>query len=136
MSKVTLDKLAAVYLKIRERRSALKRAFDAEDGELKAEQEQLSAAMLELCKAQGIEKSVNTGVGTIIRSVKRKFWTSDWEEFYKFIVDNNAPELLTRSIHQSNMKQFLEDNPDKYPDGLDIQAEESISVRKPTKKAA
>jgi len=37
---------------------------------------------------------------------------------------------LDKRINQTNMKDFLEDNPDKVPDGLEISQETSISVRK------
>jgi len=134
MAKITPDRLAAVYIKIRNKRSALKRQFEEQDKELRAEQDKLAAAMLETCKSMNVS-SLKTDQGTIIKTRKEKFWTSDWDSMYQFVLDNKAPELLTRSIHQSNLKEFLEEHPDKFPEGLNIDAEEAVSVRKPTKKA-
>jgi hypothetical protein len=44
--------------------------------------------------------------------------------------EHNVPELLERRIHQTNIKQFLEENPDMLPLGLNVEAEQSITVRR------
>ena len=85
--------------------------------------------MLEHCKTTGAE-SVRTAAGMFYRSVKNKYWTSDWESMNRFIVDNNAVELLERRIHQTNMNEFLKENPDKLPPGLNVDSEYTITVRR------
>ena len=40
-------------------------------------------------------------------------------------------ELLERRIHQSNMKTFLEEHPDKLPMGLNVDRAFSIRVTRP-----
>jgi hypothetical protein len=49
---------------------------------------------------------------------------------YKFIVDNAVPEFLDKRLNQTNVRQFLEENPDKLPEGLNTETEYVISVRK------
>jgi hypothetical protein len=44
--------------------------------------------------------------------------------------EQGAMELLERRIHQSNMKQFLEENPDLHPMGLNVDSEYAITVRR------
>jgi hypothetical protein len=44
--------------------------------------------------------------------------------------ENNAMELLERRIHQSNMKQFLEENPETHPAGLQRDREYQITIRR------
>jgi len=46
------------------------------------------------------------------------------------MLENQAPELLEKRIHQSNMKQFLEENPDLLPAGLNVDSEYTITVRR------
>jgi hypothetical protein len=41
-----------------------------------------------------------------------------------------APDLLEKRIHQSNMKQFLEDNPGTLPAGLNMDSQYTITVRR------
>ena len=134
-NKPSADMLAKVYLKIKAKREQLKREFTAADKVLVEQQDTVRDELKKICNELGT-KSLGTEHGMVIKTVKSKYWTSDWESMYKFILDNKAPELLTRSIHQSNLKEFMEEHPDKVPPGLNMDAEEIISVRKPTKKAA
>jgi hypothetical protein len=53
---------------------------------------------------------------------------------YAFIAEHSAPHLLEKRIHNGNMKEFLADNPDVTPEGLQAKNRYAISVRKPTKK--
>jgi len=64
------------------------------------------------------------------RTSKTKYWTSDWERMYEFILEHDIPELLDKRLNQTNLKQFLEENPDEMPKGLNIDNEFVISVRK------
>ena len=48
----------------------------------------------------------------------------------KFVIENKVPELFAKSLNQTNVKQFLEENPDKLPKGLNVDSEYVISVRK------
>ena len=64
---------------------------------------------------------------------KEKYWTYDWDHFHAFILENKVPELLDRRINQSNLREFLEDNPDKLPKGLNKSVDVSVTVRKPSK---
>ncbi len=89
--------------------------------------------MLELCSEQNVD-SLKTQEGTISRRVLSNYWTSDWESFYKFINEHEALHLLEKRIHNSNMKEFLVDNPDVLPQGLQANTKYVISVRKPSKK--
>lgn len=129
MSTVPVDKLTKVYLKIKQRRSELAAQFKEEDGKLVEQQEQIKRALLDYLKSENLD-SVKTPNGTFYRSTKTKYWTSDWESMYKFIVDHQVPELLSKAINQSNIKQFLEENPDLLPKGLNVDSEYVVSVRK------
>jgi len=64
------------------------------------------------------------------RTVKSNYWTNDWESMRKFIVEQGVPELLHERLHQGNMKQFLEANPDLLPPGLNVDSEYTITVRR------
>lgn len=130
---VSVDKLNRTFLKIRDKRSALKREFDEQDKVLSVQQDRIKAALLKYCKEEGLE-TVKTESGTAVRSVRTKYWTSDWASMYDFVMENGVPEFFTKSLNQSNVKQFLEDNPDKMPPGLNVESEYVISVRKPKGK--
>lgn len=124
-----VDRLVSVYVKIRDKKSELAAEFNEKEKELDAKLDKLKAVLLEHCKETGVE-SVKTASGTFWRTQRKRFWTSDWDAMNRFIVENEAVDLLEKRIHQGNMKQFLEENPDTLPPGLNADSEYSITVRR------
>lgn len=124
-----LDQLTAIYLKIRDKRSELKREFENQDKDLEEQQKMLAEQMLDSCKELGAD-SIKTPHGTIIRSVKSKYWTGDWDSMYTFIKEHDAFGLLEKRLHQTNMKDFLNEHPDTMPMGLNVENEYTIVVRR------
>jgi hypothetical protein len=130
---VPLDKLAKIYRKMRDRVSELTREYDNEVETIKAQQAEIAAAMKEQMQALGVT-SVRTDQGTVVLSVKTRYSTSDWDSFKSFVVEHDALDLFEKRIAQTNMKQFLDENPGVVPPGLNSNAEYDISVRKPSAK--
>ena len=128
---VPLDKLAKIYRKMRDRISELTREYDNEVETIKAQQAEIATAMKEQMQALGVT-SVRTDQGTVVLSVKTRYSTADWDSFKSFVVEHDALDLFEKRIAQTNMKQFLEENPGVVPPGLNSNAEYDISVRKPT----
>jgi len=126
---VPANTLAEIYIKIRDKRAELKEQYEQQDDSLKEQQELLAEQMLTLCHDQNAD-SIKTSAGTIIRKVDTRYWTSDWEQMYDFIHEHDAFPLLEKRIHQTNMKQFLEENPDLLPAGLMSDSKYSIVVRR------
>ena len=127
--KITPDKLAKTYLRIRAERSMLSAKYKEEDGNLIRQLDVIKQAMLDHCEAHNVE-SVRTSEGLFFRSTKKKYWVSEWDAMHRLIVEENAPQLLDKRINQANMREFLEENPDLKPEGLEIEEEVTISVRK------
>ena len=124
-----LDQLTSIYLKIRDTRAENKRQFENVDKDLEEQQKMLAEQMLDSCKELGAD-SIKTPHGTIIRSVKSKYWTGDWDSMYTFIKEHSAFGLLEKRLHQTNMKDFLNENPDVMPMGLNVENEYTIVVRR------
>jgi hypothetical protein len=123
------EKLMATYVRIRDSRNEAKHQYETRDEEYVQQLRLIELSLLETCKAMGAD-SIKTKEGTAIRSIKSRYWTGDWESMYSFISDNNAFSLLEKRLHQTNMKQFLEENPDLKPAGLNIDSEYTIVVRR------
>ena len=128
-AKVPVEKLVRVYLKMNAVMTKKRRAYEAEEEALKKKMAAVKSALLQHCKDNNVE-SVRTTEGLFYRTVKANYWTSDWDSMRKFIVDNKVPELLHERIHQTNMKQFLEENPDLLPPGLNVDSEYTVTVRR------
>lgn len=130
---LTIDKLAAMYIKIRDKRSELKRAFEAQNAALEEQMKLLEVEMLDICKETNAE-TIRTKSGTVMRSIKSRYTTNDWDSMYQFIREHDAFGLLERRLHQTHMKQFLEENPELLPVGLNVDREYTVVVRRPTSK--
>ena len=126
-SSPNLDMLANVYIKIRDARTTLKAEFTTQDSVLQEQMDLLEANMLDACKDLNAS-SIKTQHGTIIRSVKSRYWTNDWDSMYTFIKEQGAFGLLEKRLHQTNMKEFLVENPDLLPMGLNVESEYTVVV--------
>ena len=93
----SVDKLVDVYIKIRDAKDAAKKAYEEKNAELTEQLDVIESEILEICKATGAE-SIKTQHGLAMRSIKTRYWTNDWEKFYKFMMEHNLPELLERRI--------------------------------------
>ena len=129
---ITMDRLAKVYIKIRDARAAKTREYEAEEERLKAQQVEIANLMKDKMQALGV-KSAGTAFGTVSISVKTRYYAQDWDAMYRFIHDNDAGFLLEKRIAQSNMSDFLEQNPGVVPPGLNTMSETAVSVTKPRK---
>ena len=125
MSDTSANKLVKIYLKIREKRAELSK----QDSELEEQQGVIEAELLNICKETGAD-GLRTEFGTVTRSVKKRFWTSDWSSFYDFVKEHNAIELLEKRVAQANMATFLEENPDAVPPGLQVDSRYTAVIRR------
>lgn len=125
MSEPTADQLAKVYVKIRDKR----RELEKQATELKEQEAALQSELLEICKQQGAQ-TIRTEYGTVSRRTTKNYWTSDWESFANFIKEHDAFSLLQQRINSTNMAQFLEENPDLLPPGLNADVTQTVVITK------
>jgi hypothetical protein len=130
---LSIDAMVSAYRKIREAKQEKDTAYKAEIAELNEQLDTITARLLELFNEQGVE-SIRTASGTVTRRAITRYWTSDWGSMYEFIKDNDAPYLLEQRINGTNMRQFLDENPDAVPMGLNSDTRYAVTVRKPTSK--
>jgi hypothetical protein len=128
-SSVSIEKLVKTYLKIKTAREELTKKYEEQYDDLEKQMKKIKSALLDHCNKNNAD-SIRTPEGLFYRTVKRKFTTNDWDSLHKFILENQAPQLLAKSIHQSNMEQFLEENPDLLPPGLSVDSEYVLTIRR------
>jgi enamine deaminase RidA (YjgF/YER057c/UK114 family) len=123
------NKLVQVYIKIRDAKDIKKKQMEEELGALETQLELVEQELLELCKTTG-QDGGKTQFGSFTRSVKTRYWTSDWDSMYKFIREHDVPEVLERRIHQGNFVDMLKENPNIMPAGVNVESKYSITVRR------
>ena len=124
-----IEKLTRVFIKMRDAKAQLAAEFKEKEAALTSQMDQVKAALLDYCKEHEVE-SVRTASGLVYRSMKTRYWTSDWEAMHRFVVENNVPEFLEKRLNQTIVKSFLEENPETVPPGINADSEYTITVRK------
>lgn len=128
-----IDRLVKVYVRIRDAKDVLTTEYEAKKAELDAQLGAIEQTLLEHCKQTG-QDGGKTTAGTFTRTVKTRYWTSDWDSFYKVVMEHNAPQLLEQRIAQGNFGKFIADNPGLMPAGVNVDKKYAITVRRPTAK--
>ena len=110
---IPLDKLVAIHAKIKAKQAQLDKAL----ADLEEQREAIRLAIKDQMKALGLT-SVKTSSGTVSLMKSTRYNTQDWDSFKAFVLEHQVVDLLEKRIAQSNMAQFLEENPGVLPPGL------------------
>ena len=97
--------------------------------EIKIQRDKVDMALNEACRTLNVT-SLKTKVGTLSRTLKTRYWSSDWPSMYDFILENKLPEFFEKRLVQSAIKEYLEQNPDKAPPGLQATSEYTVRITK------
>lgn len=117
------------YRAIRAKRSQIKKAYEAEDNDLKAKLERLEGAMLSHLNDTN-SKSQGTDAGIFYKQEEITPSAADWPTIYKWIVENDAFEFLEKRITKTAVKQFMDDHDGSSPPGMNVHREFVVRVRK------
>ena len=131
---VPMDRLAKVYIKIRDRIGELTKDYESQVEALKAQQDTIASTIKDQLRAMNT-LSAKTTYGTVSLVTKTRYIAQDRDAMKTFILEHQAIDLLEMRIAQVNMGKFLADNPGVVPAGLNVMSEVTVSVRKPTKGA-
>jgi hypothetical protein len=126
---VPLEKLTRIYIKMRDKKAEVSQELEEKISKIETDMKAVKAAILQHMKDIGAE-SLRTESGVVYRTVRTMYSTSDWESMHKFVLEHGVPDLLEKRIQQTNMKAFLEENPDMLPPGLNANAEYSVTIKR------
>ena len=124
-----MDELSQQYLRLRQKRELLKERFTAEDGELEKAMAEVETQLLDTLNASN-SNSMSTNSAVIIRTVRKRYMPSNWAAVYELIKKHDAYGLLEKRVHNGNMKDFLEEHPDEYPAGMNVDSRYAVTVRR------
>ena len=127
-----VDKLSAEYIGLRSQREKLKQDFLAKDEVLEERMMTIENSLVDTLTKTGLS-SMSTANATIIKRVVSNYNPSNWEAIYQMVDRHKAFGLFFKRLNNANMKQFLEDHPDEYPAGLNVDSRYTVTVkRKPS----
>lgn len=130
------DRLVKVFVKIRDAKSAFKKAFEAEmeqkfDAPLRQLQAELKKRMMERHN-----DGLKTEFGTVYLAETMQVSCQDWGVFHAWILQNNALDFLEQRVKAGEVKTYMENHNGELPPGLSVFRETEARVRKPTKRGA
>ena len=128
---IDLAKLVKVYRKIRDKRAADKKVWEAADAALAAQQDEVGNFLLATLNQSNV-KSMRTEAGTFTRTEKVIPAGADWGAFHRWIAeDPDRFEFLERRIKSTTVAAFMEENDGALPPGVNVFRQFTIGVRKP-----
>jgi len=131
---MNLEELVKAYLTLRTARETLASEFKLKDKELESEMLTIEQAMLGVCNETNAD-SIKTQHGTVIRKMNQTYHCTDWDNFKKFILENEVIDLLQQRIAQTNFKEFIAERQEEgLPPGINVMRELTVMVRKPTSR--
>jgi phage shock protein A len=125
LNEVNLEKLMQADVNMRDEIDKLEQQIK----DIKAKREQVQLALNEACRELNVS-SLKTKVGTLSRTLKTRYWTDNWSSMYEFMKEHDALELMEKRLAQGNMKEFLANNPDVLPPGLQSTQEYQVVIRR------
>ena len=128
-AEVPLEKLTRIYIKMRDKKAEVSHELEEKVSKIEQDMKTVKTAILAHMKEIGAE-SLRTEAGIVYRTVRTTYATSDWESMHKFILEHGVPDLLEKRLQQTNMRAFLEENPDMLPPGLNANSEYSVTIKR------
>ena len=124
-----LEELSQRYLVLRRDRDILKERYVEQDSVLEKEMAEIENVMIEQLNANNAT-SMNTKSATILRRVTKRYNPTNWDAVYALIEKHKAFGLLHKRIHDGNMATFLEEHPEEYPAGLNLDSRYAVTVKR------
>ena len=125
----TAAELANRYVDVRNEREAKRENFEAEDKVFTDELATIEQALIDIMLADNTT-SMSTEKLTIIKRVNKRYNPTNWDAVYRLVDKYKAYGVLHKRIHDTNMKDFLDEHPDEYPEGLNVDSRYAVTVKR------
>jgi hypothetical protein len=125
---VKVDQVVQAYLKLREKRSDLKKAYDTEDGDLKTKMERLETWLMQQMQATGATQ-LGSAHGTAYQQTVMKGNCSDWPSFWQWLADNGRFDMVEKRISVKTIQEHWQET-GEMPPGINVNPELRVIIRK------
>lgn len=123
------DKLVKLFIKSREARAALTRAYDAEKAQMDQIMQMCENFMLKAADASGV-KGFTTDYGTTYTAEKVNLSIADDAAFYGFVLAQQDLDFFERRVSSRHVEEYMKTAGGNAPPGLNIFRERVMRVRK------
>lgn len=125
-----LDELVANYIKLRDKKSQLKKQYDEKVAKVDAVMDKMEAIILKTFKDSGID-SARTDAGTAYISTRTSATVASREEFLSWVLQDPDERsiFLENRVSKVAVEQFKAAN-DDLPPGVNFRSELVVGVRR------
>ena len=128
----TVADLSNRYVDIRNEREEKREVFEGEDKVYSDQLSEIESKLIDIMLAENTT-SMSTEKYTVIKRVTKRYNPTNWDAVYRLVDKYKAYGVLHKRVHDTNMKDFLEQHPDEYPEGLNVDSRYAVTVkRKPS----
>ena len=116
----------------RNEREAKREVFEEQDKVYSDQLAEIENKLIEIMLAENTT-SMSTEKYTVIKRVTKRYNPTNWDSVYRLVDKYKAYGVLHKRIHDTNMRDFLEQHPEEYPEGLNVDSRYAVTVkRKPS----
>ena len=125
-----LDELVANYIKLRDKKSLLKKQYDEKVAKVDAVMDRMEAVILKTFQDSGID-SARTDAGTAYISTRTSATVASREEFLSWVLQDPDERsiFLENRVSKVAVEQFKAAN-DDLPPGINFRSEVTVGVRR------
>ena len=125
-----LDELVANYIKLRDKKSQLKKQYDEKVAKVDAVMDRMEAIILKTFQDSGID-SARTDAGTAYISTRTSATVASREELFQWIQEDfeDRSIFLENRVSKVAVEQFKAAN-DDLPPGINFRSEVTVGVRR------
>jgi hypothetical protein len=129
---MTVDDVVALYVRLRNEKSAIRAKLEEEVGVIDAKLDKLEAWIKNKADEQGVT-SFKTNHGTAFLTTVDFASVEDWDAVVKFVKDNDAYDMFEKRISKTAVRGYI-DAHKSVPSGVMYGTRLEVNVRKPTKR--
>lgn len=128
MSGPKAEQVILAYTALRDKRSELKKAYEADDAVLVDKMDKLEAWLLKTMQTVGTDQLKGAG-NTAFVSIRDVAKCDDWGTFWNFLAENKRLDMLEKRVSSKTVGEYLEEF-GELPPGISISREKRVNVRK------
>jgi hypothetical protein len=123
-----IDKLVEGYIKLRDRKDALRKEFEKKVEDINSVMTKIENALLKHLNAIGGD-SIKTPVGTVFKKTVRNVGVADWDRVLEFIRENEMWDMLEHRVSKTAVEQYKEEHND-LPPGVNWSETTVVQIRR------
>lgn len=125
-----VDTVVTKYIELRDRRSELKKQFEANDAKLKEAMTNIETYLLHLMAEMGGVENIKTAAGTAYKSTTTKASMADRSLARAFVLETGNLDLLEMRASSTGVKAYMEEHDGALPAGFSVFTEETVNIRR------